>query len=286
MKGKVTIVLIAAIAVLGLARGHAWALGSETPGGGLTGTVHDFTNGFAGQANTTTVGECTFCHTPHGAITTQLLWNHELSGQTYSWDTTATMAGTPFASFADTVWQGPTAKCLSCHDGTVAIGAVNWFDAGHGGAGAWTGTPKVSPWIAAPINTRTASLQGLTANKVTGAATLSGIHPVAMPYPWNGQPSTYNGVTTGGNIIPNQWQTAPPGNVRIYLQTGSNISLGWNGASATTPVAATGLQGSAGIECSSCHDVHNKITKDGYLLVGLGTGTGTTYLCNMCHMKY
>jgi hypothetical protein len=286
MRTKITIVLAALIVTVGLARGHAWAMGSETPAGGLTGTVHDFTNGFSKYTNTTTVGQCTFCHTPHGAITTSLLWNHELSGQTYSWDTTATMAGTPFPKFSDMTWTGPTAKCLSCHDGTVAIGAVNWFDAGHGGAGAWTGTPSVSPWIAAPINLGKASLHGLTANTSTGQATLSGIHPVAMPYPWNGQPSTYNGVTTGGNIIPNQWQTSPPGNIRIYMETAGQVSLGWNGASATTPVAATGLQGAAGIECSSCHDVHNKITADGYLLVGLGTGKGTTYLCNMCHMKY
>jgi hypothetical protein len=69
------------------------------------------------------------------------------------------------------------------------------------------------------------------------------------------------------------------------MQTGSNVSLGFNGAG-YAPVAAAGLQGAAGIECSSCHDVHNKLTKDGFLLVGLGTGTGSTYLCNMCHMKY
>jgi hypothetical protein len=219
-------------------------------------------------------------------MSTTLLWNHELSGQTYGWDTTATMAGTPYPKFSDSAWQGPTAKCLSCHDGTVAIGAINWFDSGHGGGGAWAGTPKVSPYIASPIINKFASLQGLSNNTTTGASILSGVHPVAMPYPYNGVPSTYNGVTTGANFIPGQWQTTPVGNVRLYMQTGTNqVTLGWNGA-AYAPAAASGLQGAAGIECSSCHDVHNKLTKDGYLLVGLGTGTGTGYLCNMCHMKY
>src|SRR5208337_1870024 len=108
-----------------------------------------------------------------------------------------------------------------------AIGAINWFDAGHGGQGAWTGTPSVSPWIAAPINAGKASLHGLTANTSTGQATLSGIHPVAMPYPWNGLPSTYNGVTTGANIIPNQWQTTPPGWIRIYAENAGQVTLGW-----------------------------------------------------------
>jgi len=276
MRKKITILVVAAIAVLGLARGQAWALGSETPGGGITGTIHDFTSGGHFGA-TVAVGQCTFCHTPHGALSTVLLWNHTLSGQTYSWDTTATMAGTPFPTFADTAWQGPTAKCLSCHDGTVAVSSVNWFSSGYGGAYAGVG-----PHILGAA-TAHAGLQGLS-NTGT-ATTLSGVHPVAMPYPYNGMPSTYNGVTTGSNFIPNQWQSPPLGNVRLYLQAGTNVSLGFNGAG-YSPVAAAGLQGAAGIECSSCHDVHNKLTKDGYLLVGLGTGTGSTYLCNMCHIKY
>lgn len=278
MKRKITILAVALIAIVGLSRGHAWAqtIGTEVPGTGITGTIHDFSSGGHFGA-TVAVGQCTFCHTPHGAISTSLLWNHTLSGQTYGWDITATMAGTPFASFADTVWQGPTAKCLSCHDGTVAVQSVNWFNSGHGGQ-----FPPPGPHL---LNTSPAyaSLQGLV-NSGT-AATLSGVHPVAMPYPWNGMPSTYNGVTTGGNFIPSQWQTPTIGNVRIYMQSGSTVSIGYSpvGYSAT---AAAGLQGFAGIECSSCHDVHNKITKDGYLLVGLGTGKGNGYLCNMCHMKY
>jgi len=277
MRRKITILVVAAIAVIGLARGHAWALGSETLAGGITGTIHDFTAGGHFGA-TVAVGQCTFCHTPHGALSTSLLWNHTLSGQTYSWDDTAgTMAGTPFPVFADTAWKGPTAKCLSCHDGTVAVSSVNWFDSGHGG-----GFSGVGPHILGSATTH-ASLQGLS-NTGT-AATLSGVHPVAMPYPYNGMPSTYNGVTTGSNFIPGQWQSPPLGNVRLYMQTGTNVTLGFNGAG-YAPVAAAGLQGAAGIECSSWHDVHNKLTKDGYLLVGLATGTGSTYLCNMCHMKY
>ncbi len=276
MRRKITIFAVAAIAVIGLARGQAWAqtIGSEVPGAGLTGTIHDFATGHWSQYNTVPVGECTFCHTPHGAISTALLWNHTLSGQTYNWDIPATTAGTPFPTFADTAWQGPTAKCLSCHDGTVAVGAVNWFDSGYKRPG------SAGPYI---INTKTASLQGL-ANSGT-AATLSGVHPVAMPYPYGGLPSTYNSVTTGANFIASQWQSPPLGNVRLYMQNGVNtVTLGWNGAAAA-PSAASGLTGNAGIECSSCHDVHNKLTKDGYLLVGLGTGSGATYLCNMCHNK-
>jgi hypothetical protein len=281
MRRKITILAVAAIAVIGLARGHAWALGTETPGAGITGTVHDFTGGFAGALPTVPIGQCTFCHTPHGAISTTLLWNHELSGQTYNWDITATTAGTPFPTIVDKTWQGPTAKCLSCHDGTVAIGAINWFDSGHGGGGAWTGSPKVSPYYAAPIINKFASLQGLSNSGA--ASTLSGVHPVAMPYPFGQVQNTYNAVQTGGAFQPSQWFSPPQGNIRLYMQSGSTVSLGYNGATAWTNPS---LSANAGMECSSCHDVHNKLTKDGYLLVGMGTGTGATYLCNMCHNKY
>ena len=278
MKQRITVLAIAVIAVIGLARGHAWAIGSETPGGGLTGTIHDFVTGHFASSNTTAVGQCTFCHTSHGALSTNLLWNHTLSGQTYQWDVPATTAGTLFPVFADNQWNGPTAKCLSCHDGTVAVGAVNWFDSGFGRPGSH------GPQI---LNPRTAGLQGLSTGHGAGnIAILSGVHPVAMPYPYGGVGSTYNGTTTGANFIANQWQTPPLGNIRLYMQNGVNsVILGWNGAAAS-PAAASGLQGNAGIECSSCHDPHNKITVDGYFLVGMGTGSGSTYLCNMCHMKY
>ena len=65
---------------------------------------------------------CAFCHTPHGATQAPRapLWNRQLSGATY----------TPYSSTSmEAIDVGqPNAKsklCLSCHDGTLAIGAVN-----------------------------------------------------------------------------------------------------------------------------------------------------------------
>jgi len=273
MKRKITIVLIAAIAVLGLARGSSWA--GLAYGSGLTSTLHDFTllNGTATGDNTTTVGQCTFCHTPHGALSTNLLWNHALSSESYSWDVPQTTAGTNYPTFSDKTWTGPTAKCLSCHDGTVAIGSVNWFS---GKAQVLNTSLVTAPYIP----------QGLNSSGV-----FTGVHPTAMPYPWNGKPSTYNGVTTGSNFIPSQWASPTTGNVRIWMeQTAStttglpSVIMGYNPA-ASVPAAAAGLQGAAGIECSSCHDPHNKLSVDNYFLVGAMTGYGSGYLCTMCHIK-
>ncbi len=62
---------------------------------------------------------CLFCHTPHRATGAQPLWNHTLSDATY----------TPYNSstIKATVGQptGASKLCLSCHDGTVALGMVN-----------------------------------------------------------------------------------------------------------------------------------------------------------------
>src|ERR1043166_5801232 len=62
---------------------------------------------------------CIFCHTPHRAVGAQPLWNRQLSQATY----------TPYNSttLKATVGQptGASKLCLSCHDGTVALGMLN-----------------------------------------------------------------------------------------------------------------------------------------------------------------
>ncbi|MCR4336973.1 MAG: hypothetical protein NUV91_04120, partial [Candidatus Omnitrophica bacterium] len=61
---------------------------------------------------------CIFCHTPHSATSEAPLWNRYDSGQTYI----------PYASSTASASIGqPTGNsklCLSCHDGTVALGMV------------------------------------------------------------------------------------------------------------------------------------------------------------------
>lgn len=61
---------------------------------------------------------CIFCHTPHNATTEAPLWNRYGSGATYTpyiSTTTKALIGQP---------TGSSKLCLSCHDGTVALGKV------------------------------------------------------------------------------------------------------------------------------------------------------------------
>ncbi len=68
---------------------------------------------------TTETRICIFCHTPHNANPAAPLWNHELSGVgSYSTYTSTTFTvSTPLEQPT-----GASKLCLSCHDGTVALG--------------------------------------------------------------------------------------------------------------------------------------------------------------------
>ena len=62
---------------------------------------------------------CIFCHTPHNAGGDGPLWNHAMSAAAYTPYSSATLkavVGQP---------TGASKLCLSCHDGTVALGMVN-----------------------------------------------------------------------------------------------------------------------------------------------------------------
>lgn len=61
---------------------------------------------------------CVFCHTPHGASPEGPLWNRRQSGVVYTPYSSSTVVGLPGQP------TGASLLCLSCHDGTVALGKV------------------------------------------------------------------------------------------------------------------------------------------------------------------
>ena len=62
-------------------------------------------------------------------------WNHTLSRNIYRWSKTSTAGGTPYPSIGLT-WAGAARPCLSCHDASVAIGDIAWFN-----GRSWGGRP-------------------------------------------------------------------------------------------------------------------------------------------------
>src|SRR5262249_52548917 len=77
--------------------------------------------------STTMTEICIFCHTPHNANPAAPLWNQTLSSATYTPYTSSTMVATAGLP------TGSSKLCMSCHDGTVALG--NLLNAGTGAAG-------------------------------------------------------------------------------------------------------------------------------------------------------
>ncbi len=243
----------------------AVALAAVVPGAGVIGTDHDFTTN---ATNTTTIGLCTFCHTPHSAITTALLWNHKLSGNTFAWDDAKTTGGTNYPSILGATYKGPTVKCLSCHDGSVAIGDVAVY---KGAPGEYSGNKKVGDDI---------PLTPAMAAKVIGAAgNMKGNHPVGMPYPFGSASNTYNGITTGANVVLAEFDPAPTSSGAL-----ATINLFTQTATAPTRGATAGI---TGMECSTCHDPHNKAATDDFFLRAkiAGKSKADGYICTQCHIK-
>lgn len=150
----------------------ALSLQAAFPTTGIVGTMHDLSS--AGPNKVTNVTEvCVFCHTPHNAASSSAqiipLWNHTTSSATYTmYDPSATL-------------KGVSAACLSCHDGTVAVGSlinVPYATKAAGGVSYATATGQV--------NTTT----GLISGTHSLGTDLSNDHPIGVVYDAAMQPIT------------------------------------------------------------------------------------------------
>jgi hypothetical protein len=103
-----------------LAGATALGLASAAVGSSIVDTKHNLSITGKGSVKSPSETEvCVFCHTPHRAIASTPLWNHELSSAAfydiYDSSTLQAKPGQP---------TGSTRLCLSCHDGTIALGRV------------------------------------------------------------------------------------------------------------------------------------------------------------------
>src|SRR4029079_16549957 len=112
---------------------------------------------------------CVFCHTPHNGAPQTPLWNRTLEPRTYQTYTSETLKAGPLPQPT-----GATKLCLSCHDGTIATGAVM--------------VPSSGIPMAGGGNLSGGSLSNLVLD-------LSGHHPVSFRY---------------GTSLPNAELVSPP----------------------------------------------------------------------------
>ena len=116
VKGAAVILLPAMLLLLSCSLANA---------GSVLNTLHNLSISGPGQIKSTTEKQvCIFCHTPHDAEPHTPLWNKKLNkGTNYNmyWSNSLeslSPGGKPVTP------DGASKLCLSCHDGTIAIGEV------------------------------------------------------------------------------------------------------------------------------------------------------------------
>lgn len=301
--------VLKSVLLVSLALASSGVAMASVGGNGILGTRHDFATrsnflgsqigAEAGVANA--VGQCSFCHTPHSALSTSLLWNKKMSAATFTWDQATTTGGTNFASMAPG-YKGATVKCLACHDGSVAIGDVAMYKGKV--------NPIVNTFIVGqvPLGIKSTATDGTTTGwgasdarpqyKVGAGGLMAGTHPVGMAYPLGNVTSTYNGTTTGANVVLAEFDPNPHQATANAVGGGTTVTPVSNGGGATDAliklytdtggvITAGTAAGTSGMECSTCHDPHNKQTTDDWMLRGKAQGSTKVggYICLQCHIK-
>lgn len=253
------------------------------PGSGIVGSPHDFTSSVDTASSPDRYATiCVFCHVkpnpnwiPYGTFQVmQRSSNHTLSNQNFFWSSGAeTRGGTRLPTNLNT-WIGPSAQCLSCHDGSVSIGDV------HLGRQTTTSILTATPYAEGAASEpywqqssaalrRRGSIDAngrLVAGSLLVGATgdLEGTHPVGIPYPYGRVRGTYNGIYSGDAV-----------DLRYFEPFPRYVKLFTSGIHRIVPGAKIGA---TGIECATCHDVHNEQVRGPHLLRDT-----VAELCSDCH---
>lgn len=112
---SLTRTVLAAALIAGAATGRASFARAE-----IKTTKHNLSASGPGtvKASGLTSDLCVFCHTPHNAQPSRALWNPQLPGTTYTLYTSSTLEARLNQP------TGSSRLCLSCHDGTLALGTL------------------------------------------------------------------------------------------------------------------------------------------------------------------
>jgi len=286
--------------LVALALSVSGAAMASVGGNGIKGTRHDFATrtNFLGSQVTNPgqadqVGLCSFCHTPHSALSTALLWNKTMSANTFTWDDATTTGGTNFASMAPG-YKGASVKCLACHDGSVAVGDVNMYK----GKKSNHNTFKVGDQPTDYTGKTWTSADARPQYQVGAGGLMAGTHPVGMAYPFGQAINTYNSTTTGGEVVLAEFDTNPHQVTPTSVGGGLSSSATANGLGTANSLIklyndvggvmkAGTAAGTTGMECSTCHDPHNKQTVDDRFLRAkeIGSTKAQGYICLQCHIK-
>ena len=208
----------------------------------VRGTKHNLSVSGVGPVKASSETQvCVFCHTPHGATPgAPALWNRALSAATYSVYTSSSLDANAIQGQLDQP-GGSSKLCLSCHDGTLAVGSVNVLS-GRGGSA--PGSQSIALGGTAPGSGAMPEGAGATTGYTRNLGIdLTNDHPISVSY-------TSALATRDGELREvDAAQKWPAG-------SGSIVGVRSTGYRPQLPLEPTGTDGLGQVQCATCHDPH------------------------------
>ncbi len=253
---------LSAVAILAVLFACA-ALGVSTPAhAGITTTKHNLS--VSGPGTVKASGEtqiCIFCHAPHNSAPSSPLWNRRNSGGTYTPYTSSTALANPGQP------TGASLLCLSCHDGTIALGEVLSRSSQIAMSGGVTTMPVGTGRLGTDLSddhpisfvysSTLASASGELANPstLTGKVRLDGGGQMQCSSCHDPHDDTYGKFLVMSNLASALCQTC---HLKNYWSLASHRLSNnvWNGAG-TDPWPHTTATTVAANACENCHRPHS-----------------------------
>jgi predicted CXXCH cytochrome family protein len=197
-------------------------------GGTIANTKHDLSStSTAAIKSTTQADTCAFCHVAHNGQPAAFrpLWSHNLTVQNLTWAPTTTVRGTTLPTSITSAALGGSRACMSCHDGTIALGDL----------------------LNKPLDATVAG-PNVTAGKLTGGvnllnpATMQTNHPLGVP-----KPAAVTGFTA--------FKTVPSTSAVNYDSAGNVQCDSCHNPHDNTFGTFLKINPAGGAICFTCHDV-------------------------------
>jgi len=224
----------------------------------VSGTKHNLSVSGPGTRKASTETEiCIFCHAPHNTSPAAQLWNRRLPTATYAPYSSSTLKSAPGQP------NGASLLCLSCHDGTIALGDVmSRTTAITMAGGAMSGNPLIGTSLADdhPVSfvynaaLRTARGELADPATLTGAVRLDGSSRMQCTSCHEPHDNTNGKFLVAPNTASALCTTCHQKN--YWTQTDHRTSTKtWNGAGTNPWPHTTGTTVAANA-CENCHRPH------------------------------
>ena len=208
---------------------------------------------------------CVFCHTPHKSSAIAQLWNHQPTNATYTLYSSDYLTSKTYATPGQP--KQKSKLCMSCHDGTIALGSVI-NTAGSGTTGTITMGGGITTMPAGPGNLGITLVDDHPIG--FGYSPASDSELVARTWPWAGNvkldPNLSSGTVeciTCHNPHNNQYSKfLQISNTNAALCEYCHNKIGWNASihknslQAYTPTGGTATT-VAEYSCRNCHKAHS-----------------------------